>query len=105
MHYRGLEVTISPGGVAGNAPKVKDPRDLEVVREFQRGTCRNKRDAVDSIPLLAINHRSRVCKRDCSAGCDQSIVVGALGVRPRPACCQVPTDLIENEHKKTSDFI
>ena len=92
-HDRSLEISVAPSRAGGHASNIENSRDVEVVGKFQRGIWGNVGDTVDSIPLLAIDIRSGVCKHDGSTGFDQSIVVRSLRVWSRSTCCQIPAGL------------
>lgn len=98
-HDGGMEVGVAAGGVGGDAADGEDARDVEVVGQLQWGVRGNVGDAVDGVPLLAVDVRGRVGEDDGSSGFDQSVVVRALWVRSRPACGQVSPGFVKTQRE------
>lgn len=101
-HDCSLEISTATSGVVWDAAKGKYPRDLEVVSKFKRCVCWDEGHTIDSISLLAINYWSRVCKPDRPSNVDQSIMIRALGIRPRSTCRQIPPEFDIEHVKKIS---
>jgi len=95
-HHSSLEVGIASGGRGRDASNIENSGNVEVVSKFQWSVWCNIRYTVDSIPLLAIYVRSRVCKHDGSSRLDQSIVIRSLRVWSWSTCCQVPPGFRSN---------
>ena len=83
VHDGGLKVGASPSGIGRDASEVEDSGNLEVVSELYRSVRRDIGDAVDGVPLLAVDQTVRVCEHDRTAWLDCTVVVRALRVRPR----------------------
>jgi len=71
-----LEICIiAPIRIGRNASNLQKSWDVEVVSKLQWGMWCIVGDTIDSIPLLAIDIRARVCEHDGSTQFDQSTVV------------------------------
>lgn len=106
VHDRSGKVGISSSGrIVRNASKIVNPTNLKVISQFHRCITWNIWHTVNSISLLSIYIRSRVCKHYCLAWLDHSVVVGALRIRPRSACSQIPTVIYKKiKNKNTNEW-
>lgn len=75
MHDRSLKISTTARGAIRDASNGEHPGDLEVVRDFKWCVGLEEGDTIYSISLLAIDHRSRICKPDCPGSVDQSIMI------------------------------
>lgn len=74
-----------------DAVETKHSRYFKMIGQLQWCVWIDVGDAIDCIPLLAVNSRCRVGKDNCSWRYYLAIVERSLRVRPSCAGCQVPS--------------